>query len=259
MPSSLHVMRKSWFWLLLVAFIATLIAAPREETARTRLADGFDFPVGKPNAEGYYKARGFRPNGHLGEDWNGVRGGNSDLGDPVYSIAHGMVMLAQDMRLGWGNSVIIRHVYLDGRDLKTIDSMYTHLDRINVRKGQQISKGDLIGTIGTNRGMYTAHLHFEIRKNLNIGMNRSAFKRDFSNYYSPTDFIVPRRATPGGKRSALIAINTFDAKKVFDGSSDDSSEVSTAKNEGSEPASVRTTNKRKSNFRVDRFEGANSF
>src|SRR4029077_18291115 len=30
------------------------------ETGFTRLADGFDFPVGKPDAQGYYKARGFR-------------------------------------------------------------------------------------------------------------------------------------------------------------------------------------------------------
>jgi hypothetical protein len=39
----------------------------RTETAFTKLADGFDFPVGIPDGQGYYKARGFRPNGHLGE------------------------------------------------------------------------------------------------------------------------------------------------------------------------------------------------
>ncbi|PYK64100.1 MAG: hypothetical protein DME50_15385, partial [Verrucomicrobia bacterium] len=36
----------------------------RAETAFTRVADGFDFPAGIPDAQGYYKARGFRPNGH---------------------------------------------------------------------------------------------------------------------------------------------------------------------------------------------------
>ena len=45
------------------------------ETASTKLADGFDFPVGKPHADGYYRARGFRSGGHMGEDWDGVRGG----------------------------------------------------------------------------------------------------------------------------------------------------------------------------------------
>jgi hypothetical protein len=45
------------------------------------ICDGFDYPVGKPNGKGYYNAQKFGENTHLGEDWNGVRGGNSDLGD----------------------------------------------------------------------------------------------------------------------------------------------------------------------------------
>src|SRR5213596_4270105 len=53
----------------------------RTETAFTKLADGFDFPLGIPDAQGYYKARGFRSNGHIGEDWDGIRGGDTDLGD----------------------------------------------------------------------------------------------------------------------------------------------------------------------------------
>ena len=43
------------------------------------------------DAVGYYNAQEFPENDHLGEDWNGVRGGNIDLGDPIYSIAHGYV------------------------------------------------------------------------------------------------------------------------------------------------------------------------
>ena len=44
-------------------------------------ADGFDFPVGPPDAKNYYKARGFLPKGleHLGEDWNGTGGRNTDV------------------------------------------------------------------------------------------------------------------------------------------------------------------------------------
>src|SRR5439155_21319739 len=77
------------------------------DTAFTKLADGFDFPIGKPDAEGYYKARGFRSRGHLGEHWDGVRGGDTDLGDPIYSVADGLVVFARDCHMGWGNVLIV--------------------------------------------------------------------------------------------------------------------------------------------------------
>ncbi len=67
------------------------------DTIRCPLADGFDFPVGKPEGTGYYKARGFYPNGHLGEDWNGRGGGDSDLGDPIYSMGTGVVVSIRRM------------------------------------------------------------------------------------------------------------------------------------------------------------------
>src|SRR5207237_5549248 len=49
------------------------------QTAFTRLADGFDFPVGKNDARRYYKVSGVRLHGHLGEVWDGVGGGIMDI------------------------------------------------------------------------------------------------------------------------------------------------------------------------------------
>jgi murein DD-endopeptidase MepM/ murein hydrolase activator NlpD len=174
------------------------------------MADGFALPVGLDGTKKYYKARGFRSNGHLGEDWNGEGGGDTDLGDPVYSTAHGLVVFAQDYRLGWGNVVIVRHAYSEGGEMKYVDSLYGHLHQILVREGQQIRRGQQVGTIGNNRGMYDAHLHFEIRRNIQIGMHRSAFARDFSNYWDPTQFITARPTLAGGQL-ASIPINTFPA------------------------------------------------
>jgi len=202
------IMRKYWFWVALFALVTGLVATPMPNMARTRVADGFDFPVGKPDAKDYYISRGFLRY-HPGEDWNGLGGGNSDLGDPVYAIGNGLVVFARDARRGWGNVVIIRHTFIEHGLLKTVDSLYAHLQRVTVREGQQVIKGMQVGTIGTNRGMYTAHLHFEIRQNLSIGINRSAFKNDLVNYYKPSPFIQARRKLPGEGRSALIAINTF--------------------------------------------------
>ncbi len=181
-----------------------------EETASLRTADGFQYPVGaNGSGEGYYIARGYRPNGHLGEDWNGVRGGDTDLGDPVYATANGIVVFAKNYHVGWGNVVIIRHAYYEGSTLKYVDSLYGHLLDFKVDEGQQIRRGQLIGHIGNNGGMYDAHLHFEMRKNLTIGMFRSSFSRDFSNYWSPHDFVAAHRTCPEGNRTASVPVNTF--------------------------------------------------
>lgn len=256
-------MRKSCFWIVLAVAMATLIGAPdKRNVARTRVADGFDFPVGKPNAEGYYKARGFRPNGHLGEDWNGVRGGNTDIGDPIFSIGSGLVVFARDVRLGWGNVVVIRHIFYEGKELKTVDSLYGHLDRILVREGQQIIRGQQVGTMGTNRGMYPAHLHFEIHKNITMGVSRNGFRRDYTNYYSPTDFINPRRRLPGAGRSALIAINTFTDPRTFGPPAAGNAPMKAGKTKDKSKAdSVQEAAKKPRNntFRVDRFGGLDSF
>jgi hypothetical protein len=63
--------------------------------------------------------------------------------------------------------------------------------------------------MGTAHGQYDAHLHFEIRKNLEIGMSRSKFQKDFSNYFDPTKFIAAHRHLSGGGANYRVAMNTF--------------------------------------------------
>ena len=238
-------MRRSLFWICLLTFVAGLVAVPWPERASVRVANGFDQPVGKPDAEGYYMSRGFLSY-HPGEDWNGINGGNSDLGAPVYCIGEGYVSFAMDARMGWGNVVIVRHAFVENGVLKTADSMYAHLNQIMVRKGQQVSRGQQVGTIGTNRGMYPAHLHFEIRKNINIGINRSSFAKDFTNYYRPSQFITQRRRLPGSGQTTQIPINTYktDAEDYVFPSVSESPKLPS-------PASKPTKG---SNFRVNRFD-----
>ena len=184
--------------------------APRP-VVNVRLADGFDFPVGKPDAVGYHKARGMKPNGHLGDDWDGDGGGNTDLGDPVYAAGAGVVVLAGNMHMGWGNVVMVRHCFrepLEGGIIKTVDTLYGHVDRMLVHEGEFVARGQQIATIGTAFGLYEAHLHFEVRRNINIGMYRSQFARDYSNYYDPTQFVLTHRKLPTGLNAA-VAVNTF--------------------------------------------------
>ena len=188
---------------------------PAIETGSTKLADGFDFPVGKPEAEGYYKARGFRSGGHVGEDWDGVRGGDTDLKDPIYCIGNGIVVFARDVHRGWGNVVIVRHAFRENGQIKHIDSLYGHLHSIVVKRGQSIARGQQLGTMGTAHGQYDAHLHLEIRKNLEIGMSRAKFSKTFNNYYDPSQFIESHRHLSGGGGNLRVAMNTFTHDSAF--------------------------------------------
>jgi murein DD-endopeptidase MepM/ murein hydrolase activator NlpD len=197
-------------WLAVSLALLLLAApAPAQETTTVPMADGFEVPVGRDGLKQYYKARGFRPNGHLGEDWNGAGGGDSDLGDPVYCTANGLVVFARNYRVGWGNVVIVRHAYLENGKTLFVDSLYGHLNEILVQEGEILPRGKKLGTIGNNRGMYDAHLHFEIRKNIHVGMFRSSFSRNFDTYWDPTQFIAAHRNLGGAGTSAAIPINTF--------------------------------------------------
>jgi hypothetical protein len=122
-------------------------------------ADGFDYPVGPPNARGYYDAQDFLVNTHLGEDWNGVGGGDSDLGDPVFAIAAGVVTEADEVGGGWG--AVVRVAHRTGGSC--IESLYAHFLDVGVSSGDAVNRGQVIGHIGTANGQYRAHVHLELR------------------------------------------------------------------------------------------------
>ncbi len=199
---------------LILCLALSLCSSRAADIASTLMADGFDAPVGKPDGEGYYRSRGYRANGHLGEDWNGNGGGNTDLGAPVYAVAHGIVVFAQNFGHGWGNVVIVRHAYQEEGRQKLVDSLYGHLDQILVRHGQQLRRGEQLGTIGTGGGLYPAHLHLELRKDVRVGMARHRFAKDDTVYWSPVDFMAVRRQLKPTVAVASVPMNTFVAFDV---------------------------------------------
>lgn len=86
--------------------------------------------------------------------WNGL-GIGAAAGTAVKSIASGEVVLA-DLNGTYGLTVIIQH---GGGDY----SVYSSLARLDVRKGQQVQKGQVIGTVGATDPELPPHLHFEVR------------------------------------------------------------------------------------------------
>ncbi len=156
------------------------------------LSSGFDYPVGKPNAKGYYNAQPFGKNNHLGDDWNGNGGGNSDLGDSVYVISEGYVTQAINFYGGWGRVMRVAHAIPKGDSLMIVESLYAHMDTMYVRRGQWIKKGDKIGTIGNAGGIYLAHLHLEIRDNAGYELG-GGYSSNTQGYLDPTKFIKENR------------------------------------------------------------------
>jgi len=136
------------------------------DMVRIPVAVRFDPPMGSDRSALVYNAQKFwemnekRGGHHTGDDLNGIGGMNTDLGDPVFSTADGLVLYTGEPSPGWGKTVIIAHRTTDG---KVLHSMYAHLHAIEAKIGEVIARGGKVGTVGTANGYYPAHLHFEIR------------------------------------------------------------------------------------------------
>lgn len=145
----------------------------------TALCDGFDYPFGNgegggsytspdgKNFDGWYIAthtgETYTLGVHTGEDWNGKGGGDTDLGQPVYATASGVVTASADFGAPWGNIIVVQHTFLENGKIRTVHSLYAHLDKRLAEKGDTLKRRQQLGTIGTGGGTFAAHLHFEIR------------------------------------------------------------------------------------------------
>lgn len=155
------------------------------------LADGFDFPVGDANGQGKVRGGGskdfrswrvaskFSENGQSGEEWSVSGGGHGAAGQPVFAVANGRVIYAEEPTATLGSVVIIEHQFLENGKLTTVFSRYARLKDLAVMKGQSVKRRAKIGTVGAGAGDAVASgLHFEIRK---------ASAADFAPGYSPAD------------------------------------------------------------------------
>ena len=90
---------------------------------------------------------------------------------------------------GWGKCIHVIHCV---GDTALYESVYAHVDTMLVKRGQLIRRGEQIGTIGDCYGEYYAHLHFELRDSINMGIG-VGYSVDTSGYISPKDFINENR------------------------------------------------------------------
>ena len=78
-------------------------------------------------------------------------------GTPVRAVGDGVVEFAGRQN-GYGNVVKVQH----GKERSTL---YAHLSRIDVRKGQRVEQGQRIGAVGATGWATGPHLHFEFQVN----------------------------------------------------------------------------------------------
>lgn len=88
------------------------------------------------------------PRFHSGMDFT------ADTGTDIYATGNGTVVYAS-WKQGYGNCVIIDHGY----DYRTL---YGHIDKYKVRVGQQVSRGEIIATVGNTGKSTGPHLHYEV-------------------------------------------------------------------------------------------------
>lgn len=116
-------------------------------------------PMGYPRVAGLSSVFGGRSNPfgggggefHPGLDFKGR------MGDPVKCTASGKVVFSGRAG-GYGNCIKIRHT-------NNLETWYGHLSRINVRQGQSVTVGQLIGKVGSTGRSTGPHLHYEVRRN----------------------------------------------------------------------------------------------
>ncbi len=108
-----------------------------------RMASGFGY-----RTDPIYKTTKF----HAGMDFA------SPIGTEIYATGDGTVLRADADASGYGNHVRINHGfgYL---------TLYGHMSKINVRPGQRVHRGDVIGFVGNTGKSVGPHLHYEVHKN----------------------------------------------------------------------------------------------
>ena len=108
----------------------------------TRMASGYGYRI-----DPFTKNRRF----HYGMDFSARKG------TPIYATGNGTVKRADNRSSGFGKHIRIDHGF-------GYVSLYAHLSKYNVRRGQKVKRGDIIGFVGNTGRSIGPHLHYEILK-----------------------------------------------------------------------------------------------
>jgi murein DD-endopeptidase MepM/ murein hydrolase activator NlpD len=83
------------------------------------------------------------------------------IGTDVYATGDGTITVVQLSQRGYGNHIVIDHGF-------GYTTLYAHLNNFNVRRGQKVKRGEVIGYVGNTGTSVAPHLHYEVRLNGNL-------------------------------------------------------------------------------------------
>jgi murein DD-endopeptidase MepM/ murein hydrolase activator NlpD len=91
------------------------------------------------------------PRFHYGMDFVAPKG------TKIYATGDGKVTSIQNLRTGHGKHLVIDHGY-------GYETLYAHLSGFNVKVGDQVKRGQVIGFVGSTGTSTASHLHYEVLK-----------------------------------------------------------------------------------------------
>lgn len=154
--------------------------------------DTFDFPVRPPDGQGAFVTVKFWEDHHLGEDWNTAEE-DKDLGEPVYSCGDGIVTFSQYVSDLSSTVVTIAYRLPPGKLPSVVEMMYANLDQASVASGAMVKRGQKIGSMGNAEGKNKAHLHWEVRQLINLGIESNYYSQSSQGWVNPRQFIFTHR------------------------------------------------------------------
>ena len=108
-----------------------------------RVASGYGYRI-----DPIYKT----PRFHAGLDFTAPQG------TPIYATANGVAKIAGNSGNGYGNHVVISHGY-------GYETLYGHMYKVKVKVGERVSRGEIIGYVGSTGKSTGPHCHYEVHKN----------------------------------------------------------------------------------------------
>ncbi|MGD9931777.1 MAG: M23 family metallopeptidase [Mangrovibacterium sp.] len=125
----------------MLASIPAVMPVSNKDLKRT--ASGWGFRI-----HPIYKIRRF----HYGMDFT------APIGTEIYATGDGIVKDVQTSRTGYGRWIVIDHGF-------GYETLYGHMNEFNVKVGQAVKRGSVIGYVGNAGTSSGPHLHYEVHKN----------------------------------------------------------------------------------------------